>query len=842
MCGETRMFFDLHFKKDKFLELLRDQIQRALPLVTDEFASPVGGDPLVIDHLDVASVVAADAPPAATVTLQGPSGDVEIDTTAVEVLVGVNADLTTKANAIAAGHLGTPVIEFNNFAFEVTVHLSAGVDTDGSILLLADPVGIRDILGLLDDATLAALLDMLPSFSRPISLPDVAGTPLTATNAGLVLDGEVIALRAELTDPTNGSINAWESWFGGSLGFSTDDDWSVMIPKGLLVDVVDDAITDAVNSFPEADPSIEVVSAPSTTWSVLGASSTATINAVDACPAFDIDIEVDLNFSVRFTLASCGLRVKITVEWDLDDLDVFACGAALVLIPGAIITVLAGVLGGPVGAIIAAVVTIITLIVALVEISDEAHGQLSEGVGDIDPGDLDLQVIENDDEHAVIQGCVPLDLTLPGMEVTGVLTTAAGLLVRGMLDVPAHHDRTLAATGESGFGWDAGYSCSSHSYEIDQIGAQLRIGDPNHQPVAAEVTLLTEPDAYTISWQAWSFADPAGGWFSPGLTIEAISHLDANEPPDCEILVHTNSGIRYANLGRIHTKPQPPSPDKLILLRVNCFKPKLPGPKKWLEAQWLIDPPPFEHVQDSVRVWELVASGVGAGLPVELATIEEGEEEAIVMTTMSASHSGSVSFRVATGPAEHVAVAVSRKSRDATLHVAGASLEVIGRYTPRRGLIDATLLGSGPGAVVALGTRDHVLLFGLDGGLQRDLRVPGVRSLAALGSRLYALDHQGVVALDARSGALRADERRWQGRGELVGLSAEAHQLVIRRADGARVVVDRDLQPARQAHRRTNGEWISERWLRGPVRSGRLFVRALDGEATVYRCAQRQLF
>lgn len=832
------MFLDLQFQTSKFLDLLQDQIQRSLPLITDEFDSPLGGAPLLIEHLDVASVTADTAPPATTVTISGPEESTDIDTEAVRFVVRVGAFLTTRENVIAAGHLGVPEVVFR-FDFDVDVDLSAHVGAGGALVLDAVPSALRPVLDLLDDATIADLLRRLPSLRRPISLPDIAGRRLEATNAGLVSAAGTVALRVELGEPTAASVSAWRSWFGGSLPSTTSGEWAIFIPRELLVEIVDAAITNAVTALAEGDPDVEVSDLPTTSWSAAGAESVAAINAIDACPAFDLDIEADLLFSVRFALADGRIQLTIRLEWDLVDSDVLACGTALVLLLGGGIAGLAGLIGGPIAAAVAGGLAIVGWIISFVVISDEAHASLSRGTRATAPGGFGLEVVENDDEHAVFRGHVPLSLPLPGMGIASITTTTQGLEIAGTLAVPGHFERTLAGSVRRAFGWDARYSCSSRTFVIDPLEAQLGLGDPNRQPLEAAVTVLNRPADFTVRRNMWSFPSAAGGSVRTGVTVEVHSHLEPGLAIACELLVHTTSGIRYANLGWLPARPRAPGASELVRLRAACFKSKLPGPKRWLEANWRIREP---RDRRSARMWEVVVSGAGANRPVELATVGEQGDPSLVAGVRS-SKSGVARFRLVTAPDRHVAVAVGPNSKNVQIIVAGSLLEETARFAPSGALLAAVVVEPRAAqALIAVAVAHSVLLFDVDAKLRQDLQMPHVRGLAALGPLLYALDIDGIGLIDTGLPGVKPAMRRWTSKTELASLRVEGHLLRVDPLDGKALYLDRDLHETRQTAKRSANTWTAAPWMSGSVREDRLFLAATASEAIVYRCMRRRLF
>jgi hypothetical protein len=134
------MFLDLQFSEAKFLELLTDQVQRALPVVSDEFDDPLGSsDKLMIDHLDVTSI-AVDSTPSTTVTVAAPSGATNITGKVLRLKIDIAASLTTRTKVIAAGHLGAPALQ--SFGSGSKADVRARAD-GGSLVLSVAPVDRR---------------------------------------------------------------------------------------------------------------------------------------------------------------------------------------------------------------------------------------------------------------------------------------------------------------------------------------------------------------------------------------------------------------------------------------------------------------------------------------------------------------------------------------------------------------------------------------------------------------------------------------------------------------------------------------------------------------------------
>jgi hypothetical protein len=838
------MFLDLQFSLAKFLELIGDQVQRALPLVTQEF--PIdskiisGGLKVIIDHLDVTGL---DLLPgtAASVTLHGPGGGSFTATTTVpRIQVSLKPALTTRQDVIAAGHLGEPALlpeGVTTLLIDIDV---AAVASNGSIVLQATPVSVSDTEGFIGDSQKLSILNQLPTLSRAIDLPDVAGTTLTAVNAGLATHASgVVALLAELSAPTVASVAVWKAFFSGNFAARAGD-WSMLIPKDLLVSVVDDAITDAVDALPDSDHTLEVESEPVTSWGPTGPQSIARINSLGACPVGGSSIAADLSFVVEFALGKGGLGVTVTMSWDLIDSDVFLCGLVSVFLPGLGVTVLAAIVLGPVGAVIGVVLTIAAFIAALVAISDKAHGKLGQGAGDVDPGSFDLKVTESDDEHAVFQGSAPLELTLPGMKPTAIMTTPEGLLLVGSLDVEPHVERSLKLVGESGFGWNEGYSCSAQQYQHLPVDATLTLFDPSHVPVVAQAQVLNDPSGdYSAKVSMWASVGP-NGLYSPGFDVSAHVVTLPSPGNDCELLISTNSGVRYANLGHLGPQSPPPTQEELLQARLSCFRPRPTGPENWLEAHWLVDPP-YDRPIERIHVWDLVVRGIAVGTPIELALVNASERPRVVTSVTMAEH-GIATFRIATEPGLHLAVNARGLTAE-NLFVTGAGLEAVARFAPRARLIGATLVGGGPNAQVALATPSRVTVFASTGHDLGSVGVPGVQGVAALGRTIFAHDGWRVLAFDAPSPlrSLAPTPAQWRAGDRINSMQQRSRHLVVNTA-GATVTLDRHLGDSDARATAQPDTWVAEPWLQIRPQQDGLIMRTGTTEAVVFRCAYTAIF
>jgi hypothetical protein len=207
------MFFDLQFTQDKFFELLQDQIQRAIPLVTDEFPNPLGSGKLLIDHLNCTGVELFDTP-AKTIQIQVPGGTANVNGNVLVVKIDVGATLVTRAAVLAAGNFGIPATT-SVFGLWLKAEISATASAAGEIKLNVKPIELGSVIDVLTAQQKAALLAKMPAVGQTIALPDVAGQAMKATNAGLTLSGSTVMVRAELTSPSSASQAAWTSFFAG---------------------------------------------------------------------------------------------------------------------------------------------------------------------------------------------------------------------------------------------------------------------------------------------------------------------------------------------------------------------------------------------------------------------------------------------------------------------------------------------------------------------------------------------------------------------------------------------------------------------------------------------------
>jgi hypothetical protein len=366
------------------------------------------------------------------------------------------------------------------------------------------------------------------------------------------------------------------------------------------------------------------------------------------------------------------------------------------------------------------------------------------------------------------------------------------------------------------------------------------------------VEVLTSPaSAYIIDAPTWPV--PFGY-----VKVDAHSTVTDGTAPNCELLIHTNSGVRYANLGHLAKEPAPPSGPELAKDKLDCFKQKLPGIKKWLEAIWRVDPGPDDVIHE-INVWDVVASKVAVGANVELAVVD-ARGNARTAGTTAADARGLAEFRIATGKGEHLAL--STANGEMKLWAAGAAAHEVARFVPRTRAVDAALVGSGAHARVALATKDQVLVLGLDGKTFGRASIPGVKQVVAIGSHIAAHDGARVVAMRVSPAALAmqagafhapaphaaavplaftlAPTRSWTAGSEITRLAAHGSTLTATLHDGTTVALDRELRAAAPARRA--GRWFAEPWLQAPMRVGTMVARVENGAVAVYRYRATAVF
>lgn len=337
-------------------------------------------------------------------------------------------------------------------------------------------------------------------------------------------------------------------------------------------------------------------------------------------------------------------------------------------------------------------------------------------------------------------------------------------------------------------------------------------------------------------------------WFH-GASFRVSAHTNTGaitNKSDCELLIFSNSGARYAKIGHAPKPPdQTPSKDELIKMKVDCFIQVVPGPRKWLQAHWLIDPPPYETIIDPLRLWEVVAREVGAHATVELAVVG-ARGDFRPMAKITAGANGQATFRFTTRKGESIAVSANREMDDATLFVGGAMLEPVARFVPHKRAVDATVIGAGQQARVAIMTADDVMLFGLDGQSFGRAAFPDARQVQLNGQRITVDD--GARIVEFRPAAATASPKALTPiRTQLAAPSADrfdkrSAQFAAAVRHGGSLVADRAPAERDAAQTRKSSTWLAEPWMRTPIRVGRLAAR-LEGRAVaVYRYVQTQTF
>jgi hypothetical protein len=273
-------------------------------------------------------------------------------------------------------------------------------------------------------------------------------------------------------------------------------------------------------------------------------------------------------------------------------------------------------------------------------------------------------------------------------------------------------------------------------------------------------------------------------------------------------------------LGSLPRPPPKPSEQELLMLKISCYKQAHPGPKKWLEARWLIDPPDI-GVQEPLHVWEVVLSKVAPQTSVELALIERNQYSPVA-PALKADSKGTATFRIATVRGQSLAVSAAVGLESASLFVGGALLERVSRFVPRMSAVDATIVNTTAQPRVLMVAGSQILLLTVDGTVLGKATAPGVTRVGVTGGRMTAF-------AGSRRMTLVLDGRRLKTVPEEVSETKHTHVWPL------------DLRPISTAIMRP-ARWVAEPWLETPMRVGNYAARVEEGVVVVYRYTQTAVF
>lgn len=334
------MLIDVQIAAATFCRLLRERLRATpIPLGCDILA---GETTEALDRIDILddTTVRRDPQARQTVWFLFPNNYTSFQLPVMQLRQQVAIRRVKVADLLANGPAPSPHVTpelILTVVFNVWITTaSTTVSASNQVLLHAqyDSVDFGIFADLIPAPLRTGLQARLAGLALPVSVIDLGflakytGGTAAAYNAGIACngDGSMVTLRIELAK--NGDFTPT---------FYTEDadnllqgaEWAICLDSRLLTAPLAKRIHDELLTT----PNVRIDQAPSATWHPAGPSVVVStqIEAVDACPFFvdDLDMDVAANLSLTFARAPSGaLRTRFTMQaGPSDPLEVIACAA-----------------------------------------------------------------------------------------------------------------------------------------------------------------------------------------------------------------------------------------------------------------------------------------------------------------------------------------------------------------------------------------------------------------------------------------------------------------------------------------------------------------------------------
>jgi hypothetical protein len=328
------MSFELQFSAEVFGRIVRNRLRRQVNLCIDQsFDSPVGS--LVIDHIDIADQTTVQREKRLN------SAGAEVDSAsqivwillptnyysmtvpflqikqAVDIFLVKESDLEANGAAPSAPFLTQRVFPtFNVSAYtdnqtqggsnRVTLTYQLAYIDYGVASAALTPAQKQDLENLMSGLPLSSITVDMGAISGVGDLAD--GGSLNIVNTGIACDpaGTFVALRLE-SDIYASPVKLEQAFFtAGPVDHLNGLDWALHVDEDVILT---GARAQAATSLVAIDK-IRVRSGPDVAWDPSGPAIrvTAAIEAIDACPFFveNIDLDVDLAIRTSFAVNTSG--------------------------------------------------------------------------------------------------------------------------------------------------------------------------------------------------------------------------------------------------------------------------------------------------------------------------------------------------------------------------------------------------------------------------------------------------------------------------------------------------------------------------------------------------------
>jgi hypothetical protein len=632
------MLIEFHVTADKLKAVLLGRIRQQQVCVTQEFEAL--GELHVLDHVEFLDSGTFERL-ATKATIHVPNApDPEINATLVRyiqpVMLAVTKISTLEANNDQASPPDkSPTIDL---LFNLSMSVTGGVpqfrvqlaDVDAGILeavapgtaqLIKNSVSV-DIKNDMDLSAIGTLLE----------------TTVTATNAGMVVDvsGSRVTMRIEVNG-TGNSQSAWQAFFNNAVpDLLSGKEWSLLVDKGLIVPVVVSHVGDGLGDA--GDFALE--SGPSGSWSfATGPRVNVSFSGevIDACTClfWDIDVDVDVDMRVRLSVPQDNvLRMKATMEWDLNDAEVFCCaltGALFWPVIGSIMLAnekigwlefLGGLALGPLAVFIGVI------------------AQASSQTPDFAPTGSCQKL---SDTEVQCDEPVSISAGLGVLTLTGISGLADGPLLSGTLFSGPAFGVAVLQTQVFPFAWGIHGSCNRGFHPGNQ--AEILLTNTGSAPITVcEVKVVDDPLGV---YSADLTHDPQNPSWVVGSIVIVPDMTDAflQDKYPCKLMIKSSGGARFITL-------DPPSPASdaemqqlemnAILSKIKCYRAADPfwAATGRMNPKWLVDPPPDDVVQVE-HLWDIFVAGLRPGEQVLVqdhggVTVAQGAADSRGLTRVSA--------------------------------------------------------------------------------------------------------------------------------------------------------------------------------------------------------------
>ncbi len=624
---------------------------------------------------------------------------------------------------------------------------SAGTDIDvtlWTVVALADSTISLSVVAI-------QAADAMHPLSSPVSfgeqtVPLPSDVPVTITGSAMLRDSgaKFVVARVAITKSGAGTLLS-----APLVDHRAGSSWAIFISKGALTAATRDSLQQQMKANLPSDIQIEDPAVAS--WKKengkWGISLSIGLLAIDKCPALigdavDVSVEVDARLDMTINLDKKTLDTKFHLSHDVSDWDTFRCilqnffsGIFVSMVPDGLVQVFG---------VLFETLFVPFALPALIDIlaGGAVAGQTIDG--------FKKQVTPDQGDDATYTHSMPLP-SIPKTAIQDAVVDSSGVVVRGAapLIMPGVHTVTVKPGAVSG-AWYSDFSCNTYqwdtTYECDPVTVTDTfsiLGQTINNP---HVNIFSTSEARPAS--RWLCSKTENG--PVGLAeVEAIG--DPAQGTTGTLYIHSSGGLTAVPIKKVSTPPTPPSGLQLAAMKADCQK----AGKKWngpggFDLHWLIDPPPYESIVETLREWLVQVSSLPAGSRLDLTTVGAGLAQRLSV----AGARGATSLNMITSATQTLHAAIGGSQ---ALEVVMGQRMLLARATADLGAPIQALTLAGNGQVAAL-TADRVAVFGRHGSLLSNHPSPGATGLARDAAGMVAWGSGGAFRIAAGRATVLIDQ------------------------------------------------------------------------------------